>query len=394
MMTITKNRLAGASFVPSPNQGGRILPELIILHDTAGPNAGSAINWFKNPKSKVSAHVVVDLDGSITQMVEFDRVAWHAGKSTYSGRSGCNGFSIGIEIVNPGILDKKGKAWFGSVYDNAVPCTTKEHGSGCWVRYTPAQIEAVTELCQALVQAYPTIKDISTHWYVSPGRKVDTNPLFPLDDVRKAAFDAAPKPGASESLIALGTSGRAVQVVQERLAELGYPVGSRKSNGSYDGIFGPQTRVAVLAFEAENGLTTDGALSIEERDILESAEAKPFPRGAREEATVADVPPTPQKSMWQQAQWWGRRVAVVATGVAADEVAGTGVVSTVEQSVGAAERVQSLFGRLNALLGGIVTPRLVLFGILIGIGLMLMRWGGKGLKQLVADYRAGKHLGA
>jgi len=394
MLAINKNRVVGVPFVSTPNQGGRMVPELIILHDTAGPSASSAINWFRNPKSKVSAHVVIDLDGTITQMVEFDRVAWHAGKSSYKGRSSCNGFAIGIEIVNPGLLDKKGKAWFGTVYENCVPCTTKEHGSGYWLRYTPAQIKAVINLCQALVKAYPTIKDISTHWFVSPGRKVDTNPLFPLEEVRKAVLEEAPKPVASESVLALGSSGRAVQVIQEQLDELGYPVGSRRADGTFDGIFGPQTEVAVMAFERQNGLTPDGRLTADERQVLESADAKPFPRGTREEATVKDLPPSPQKDLWERIKAWGRWFLYGAFGIGADEVAGTNIVSSVEQTVSTAERVQSLFGRLNALLGGIVTPRMVLVAILVAIGLLLIRWGGKGLKQLLADYRSGKLVGA
>ena len=49
---------------------------------------------------------------------------------------------------------------------------------------TEAQIEAVTALLETLFRDVPTLKDITTHWYVSPGRKVDTNPLFPLENVR------------------------------------------------------------------------------------------------------------------------------------------------------------------------------------------------------------------
>ena len=35
---------------------------------------------------------VVERDGSVTQLVAFDRVAWHAGQSQWRGRSGCNAF--------------------------------------------------------------------------------------------------------------------------------------------------------------------------------------------------------------------------------------------------------------------------------------------------------------
>jgi N-acetylmuramoyl-L-alanine amidase len=50
--------------------------------------------------------------------------------------------------------------------------------------YDPAQIDALTKLLDALFRDIKTLKDITTHWYVSPGRKMDTNPLFPLEDIR------------------------------------------------------------------------------------------------------------------------------------------------------------------------------------------------------------------
>ena len=47
---------------------------------------------------KVSSHLFIDRDGSITQFVPFDKKAWHAGVSNFNGRENCNEFSIGIEL--------------------------------------------------------------------------------------------------------------------------------------------------------------------------------------------------------------------------------------------------------------------------------------------------------
>lgn len=106
-----------ATFAPSPNIGGRIEPTLIVLHDTASPLASDgSISWLCNPQSKVSAHFVVGRDGRVTQLVPCDRAAWHAGQSSWCGRANCNGYAIGIEIVNPGKLTRRGDmayAWFG-----------------------------------------------------------------------------------------------------------------------------------------------------------------------------------------------------------------------------------------------------------------------------------------
>src|SRR5690606_20105001 len=47
---------------------------------------------------EVSAHVLIARDGMPTQYVGFGERAWHAGASSYRGRSGCNDFSVGIEL--------------------------------------------------------------------------------------------------------------------------------------------------------------------------------------------------------------------------------------------------------------------------------------------------------
>ncbi len=79
----------------------------IIIHVAQG-SFQSTVAWFKNPKSRVSAHFVVSKDGSkIVQMVRIKDVAWHAGNLQY------NRHSIGIEIegyVNETI-------WPDSLYD-------------------------------------------------------------------------------------------------------------------------------------------------------------------------------------------------------------------------------------------------------------------------------------
>jgi N-acetylmuramoyl-L-alanine amidase len=195
-MNISEGRLKGCAFVAANASGGGMAkPTLIVLHDTANrAQPGETVRWFSSPSCKTSAHFVVERDGKIVQMVNCERKAFHAGISSFKGRAGCNAFAIGIEIDNPGKLDKNGRAWFHKKaeagYTGAIHKATKEHGDGYWLAYSQEQINAVTELCDALTEAYPSIKDIVTHWIISPGRKVDTNPLFPLEEVRKAVFGA------------------------------------------------------------------------------------------------------------------------------------------------------------------------------------------------------------
>ncbi len=167
-------------------------PEGILLHDTAGRLDGkSSINWFLNPAAVASAHLVVHRTGQITQLVAFNRKAWHAGISSLNRRAGVNDFSIGIEIVNPGKLTSLGggryQAWFGKIYRDVeytiVEQSSIEHGSGSWMSYTTEQLDVIEQLCVFLFQELH-LEWVWPHWKVSPGRKVDTNPLFPLQHLQ------------------------------------------------------------------------------------------------------------------------------------------------------------------------------------------------------------------
>jgi N-acetyl-anhydromuramyl-L-alanine amidase AmpD len=197
-----------APFRPSPNVGGALRPEYIVLHDTgSGLNDSGSIAWLTDRASKVSAHVVIGRDGRITQLVPFGVKAWHAGQSVWRGRPLLNGFSIGIEIINPGRLTKIGEGVYKGVCtidtnrDRSLlvqHAKTAAHGDGYWLAYSDAQIRAVRELCQAICQEYP-IKEIVTHWLISPGRKVDTNPLFPLEQLRQACLGRAKPMGVVDT---------------------------------------------------------------------------------------------------------------------------------------------------------------------------------------------------
>ena len=172
-------------FVRTDNIGGRMEPAGICAHDTADRlRPDDSVNWFKNPKSRVSAHLVLGRDGLFTQMVPFDRVAWHAGESSWLGRANCNAFLIGVEIDNPGPLKRKGNtgvAWYGEAFDideyGLVELETKAHGKALWMPYTAAQLAAFDAFVRAAAIAYPSIVDVTAHYEISPGRKRAGLPL-------------------------------------------------------------------------------------------------------------------------------------------------------------------------------------------------------------------------
>lgn len=134
-------------FMESHNQGGALTPNLIVVHYTGDMGQGG-LNWLIESSPPVSAHLWISRTGEVIQLVPFNRVAWHAGASSYNGRNGCNSFSIGIE--NQGV----GKDW------------------------PDAQIEANKGVIEALYRAYP-IDDTVGHEDVAPGRKSDPGPNYP-----------------------------------------------------------------------------------------------------------------------------------------------------------------------------------------------------------------------
>lgn len=176
----------------SKNHSGKYdsgLPDTAIVHYTAGPFK-PALNTLTNPRVRASAHVIVDRDGSITQLVHFNEEAWHAGRSTWGKRKGLNKFSLGIEIVNSGPLTKSGnvfRSWFGSAY-NPTDVIKAIHRNQTtpkyWHVYTEEQIAVVTDLCRLFMDEYK-IKHILGHEEIAPNRKTDPGPAFPLDRLRK-----------------------------------------------------------------------------------------------------------------------------------------------------------------------------------------------------------------
>ena len=199
-MRIKNHLVQGLTYQKAHYIGEAITPEIVVLHDTAGRlEKGNSAAWLASANTgKASVHFVIELDGTITQQVPTNRRANHAGASSYNGRSGCNVFSIGIELVNPGrmtrLSETQALAWWGQQLAINLfgirELTTREHGSGLWMPHPEAQITALVSLLETLFQDIRTLKDITTHWYVSPGRKVDTNPLLPLEEIRARIFGA------------------------------------------------------------------------------------------------------------------------------------------------------------------------------------------------------------
>jgi N-acetylmuramoyl-L-alanine amidase len=171
MRKIAKDRLEGAKQLKSPNVGARIKPRAVVIHYTAGTRAGPAVNTFMNANAKASAHLVIDRDGSITQLVDFTRAAWHAGVSNLTGFGpSCNRYSIGIELVNAGFRSETPSI--------AESSDWRLIGDKYWHVYTEPQLKALETVLEALWAHYE-LKALTGHEHIAPKRKTDPGPAFP-----------------------------------------------------------------------------------------------------------------------------------------------------------------------------------------------------------------------
>ena len=140
---------------PSPNFGTRRAAiDMVVLHYTGMESAAAALDRLCDPAAEVSAHYLVDEDGTVWALVDEEMRAWHAGVSSWKGAVDINDRSIGIEIVNPG------------------------HEFG-YRPFPDAQMRAVeTLLADILARRSIAPARVVGHSDVAPARKQDPGELF------------------------------------------------------------------------------------------------------------------------------------------------------------------------------------------------------------------------
>ncbi len=181
------------------------LPDTIVIHYTGSRSLKGDIRALTRSKRQVSAHFVIDddQDGTIYQLMPLNKIAWHAGvskmKTAAGTRNSINRFSIGIEVVNPGYLSKGGDGNFVTALGESVlPAEAvlakhkNERSERYWCKYKPGQIASVAHLCLELKEKFG-IKYIVGHDDISPDRKVDPGPLYPLDKLREIVLQQGKK---------------------------------------------------------------------------------------------------------------------------------------------------------------------------------------------------------
>lgn len=163
--------LQPARHCPSPNfnqRPDRCAIDLLVIHNISLPagcfGTGHIEALFTNcldcaadpsfadlAELQVSAHVLIDREGYVTQFVSLLDRAWHAGQSQFGERSNCNDFSIGIELEGTDLLP-----------------------------YTAAQYRELAAVTRALIGHFPALRpeSIVGHSDIAPGRKTDPGAAF------------------------------------------------------------------------------------------------------------------------------------------------------------------------------------------------------------------------
>ena len=165
-LSIKNHLIEGADYFLSPNHSDRSEDiDLVVIHCISLPegafNNDNPTKLFLNEldfekhdsfKSleglKVSAHILIERNGSLIQFVPFNKCAWHAGQSNYAGRDRCNEFSIGIELK-------------GSIKEE----------------FTNDQYSVLNDLLDLLKKEYGDM-DVVGHSEIAPNRKNDPGPYF------------------------------------------------------------------------------------------------------------------------------------------------------------------------------------------------------------------------
>lgn len=231
--------------IPSPYVSGRFAapPPILVMHFTYGASARSSAEWFRAAENKgSSAHVVIERDGATLQCVPFDVVAWHAGGSSWKGKTNLNRTSIGIEMANWGYLKRKGDGWASytgaPIADPVIAVHRNGNPDGSrspigWEPYPEAQMRALLGVARALVAGYG-ITEIVGHDDIAPTRKSDPGPAFDMARFRAAVLgsgrdqDGAPTatvrptdglnlrsgPGTGFSILELLAAGTVVRPVE------------------------------------------------------------------------------------------------------------------------------------------------------------------------------------
>ena len=120
---------------------------VLFHHSVMGFEA--TIAYMLRAESQVSYHCLIARDGTRCTLVHEDHIAWHAGASTFLGRTRCNDFLLGL-------------AFAGDTYREPL---------------TPDQLASALEWLEPRWRKHRwTMARVTDHRQAAPARKDDLNP--------------------------------------------------------------------------------------------------------------------------------------------------------------------------------------------------------------------------
>lgn len=131
---------------------------MVIIHYTAMQTADAACRTLCNPDTEVSAHYLIDPDGTLRSLVAEDMRAWHAGAGQWGDVTDVNSRAIGIELANDGFSP-----------------------------FAMPQMDALVTLLGGIIGRWAVpLHRIIGHSDMAPGRKIDPGQRF---DWRRLAHE-------------------------------------------------------------------------------------------------------------------------------------------------------------------------------------------------------------
>lgn len=147
-------------------------PYMILMHYTGMETMEAAKDRLTDPESQVSAHYLIDEDGTVFDLVPEDKRAWHAGVAYWDHEADINSVSIGIELVNPG------------------------HEFG-YRPFPHDQMHALSCLCEEIMERHD-ITHVLGHSDVAPERKKDPGEIFEWQWLSEKGVGLWPDPTEEE----------------------------------------------------------------------------------------------------------------------------------------------------------------------------------------------------
>lgn len=193
---------------PSPNANDRRgdgTIDMLVLHYTGMPTGAAALNRLCDPDAHVSAHYVIEEDGTVYRLVPEAKRAWHAGHASWRGERDVNSRSIGIELVNPG---------HQFIYRD----------------FPDAQIASLKTLARDILGRHPIpARNVVGHSDIAPDRKLDPGERLDWQGLARdgiGLWPEAPRPIEGNLL--------------DLLDEYGYDAGTRQVIAAFQRHFRPR----------------------------------------------------------------------------------------------------------------------------------------------------------